>query len=216
MLNEIARWMAERKIDRRTADRKKIQFSVGWMRGSETVPGIGTEISLNGLAFATKTSPPTASFNVLIDVSGRRFKARLQTVRTESIAREGTPWTMFACTFEGIASDDYDAVVRFIRDLPEPENKAQGEIAAAAANGDDAYRMLPMDVQTRIVAALTEVGRLAPEADSRNPLLRMKLVSSRNGQHRFAVHSRVSVGDEICQYDSAFTVDDSGNVTLNH
>jgi hypothetical protein len=214
MLNEIVRWMSDRKTDRRTADRKKVQFSVAWIRGEEMIPGIGTEISLNGMAFATKIAPPTPAFNVLFDVSGRRYKARLSTVRSEPVVREGANWTVLACTFEGIAADDYDAIVRFIRDLPEPENKAQTDMAAIAAGGDDAYRLLPMGVQKRIVDILMQTGRLAPDSDPRNPLLRMKYLGSKAGRHRFAVHSRVSVADEIQQYDSAFTVEETGIVSL--
>ncbi|MFN2461160.1 MAG: hypothetical protein ABR591_10795, partial [Candidatus Velthaea sp.] len=67
MLNEIVRWMSERKTDRRTADRKKAQFPIAWLRGDEHVAGVGTEISINGLMFATKTPPPAGSFNVLLD-----------------------------------------------------------------------------------------------------------------------------------------------------
>lgn len=215
MLNEIVRWMSDRKTDRRTADRKKVQFSIAWIRGEEMVPGVGTEISLNGLAFATKVAPTTPSFNVIFDLASRRFKARLTTVRSENLQREGATWTMLACTFEGIAADDYDAVVRYIRDLPEPENKAQADMTAAAASGDDAYRLLPMGVQRRIVEMLVQGGRLAPDSDPRNPLLRMKYLGSKAGRHRFAVHSRVSVADEIQQYDSSFTVDETGNVYLD-
>jgi hypothetical protein len=214
MLNEIVRWMSERKNDRRTADRKKVQFAVNWQRGNESVAGVGTEISLNGLAFATKTAPPTPSFNVAIDLGGRRFRARLSTVRTESTVRDGATWTILACTFEGIAADDYDAIVRFIRDMPEPESKAQNEIAAAAASGDDAYRLLPLTVQARIVELLQQAGRLAPESDSKNPLLRMKYLGSKSGKHRFAIHSRVTIADEIRQYDSIFVVDETGAITV--
>ncbi|MFN2461161.1 MAG: hypothetical protein ABR591_10800, partial [Candidatus Velthaea sp.] len=137
------------------------------------------------------------------------------TARTETAAREGVTWTLLACTFEGIAADDYDAIVRFIRDMPEPENKAQSEMAAAAMSGDDAYRLLPMSVQKHVVETLVKHGRLAAGADARNPLLRMKYLGSKNGRHRFAVHSRVTSGDEIHQFDSAFTVDDAGIVTLD-
>src|SRR5471032_3356558 len=185
MLNEIVRWMSDRKTDRRTADRKKVQFSVAWVRGEEMIAGIGTEISLNGMAFATKTAPPTPSFNVLFDVSGRRYKARLTTVRSEAVMREGANWTVLACTFEGIAADDY------------------------------AYRLLPMGVQKRIGDILMQNKRLAPESDPRNPLLRMKYLGSKAGKHRFAVHSRVAVADEMQQYDSAFTVDETGITTLD-
>ncbi|GAC1534146.1 MAG: hypothetical protein NVS2B17_02770 [Candidatus Velthaea sp.] len=214
MLNEFARWISERTSDRRTANRKKTTFGVGWMRGEDAVPGIGMEISLNGMLFATQRAPDVPSFNVILDLAGRRIKARLAAVRTESIIRAGTAWTMLACTFEGIAADDYDAIVRFIRDLPEPENKAQNEIAAATRS-DDAYRLLPMPVQERIVRILTEKRRLAPDSDPRNPLLRMKYLGSKAGAHRFAVHSRIAIGDEIQQYDSAFTVTEDGAVTLD-
>jgi len=212
MLNEIVRWMSDRKTDRRTADRKKVQFALGWMRGEETVSGVGTEISLNGLLFATKSAPKTPSFNIVMTVAGRRMKARLSTVRTETATREGTVWTMLACTFEGIAADDYDAIVRFIRDEPDPD--AGQKDTHPTYGADDAYRMLPMPVQEQIVRVLIDVKRLAPNTDPRNPLLRMKYQNSKNGKHRFAVHSRISVSDEIYSYDSIFVVDDHGIVVL--
>lgn len=214
MLNEIVRWVSERKNDRRTADRKKAQFAMAWYRGDEAVAGVGTEISINGLAFATKVTPPEASFNVVADIGARRIKARLKTVRKETAPRDGTSWTVVACTYEGIAADDYDAIVRFVRELPEPENKATAELAAATAAGDDAYRLLPMTMQRIIVELLVEAGRIAPGSDHRTPLLRMKYLGSRARNHRFAVHSRNMIGDEIQAFDSVFAVDDAGAVTL--
>ncbi len=216
MLNELFRWMADKKTDRRASDRKRVQFPIGLIRGDEIVSGVGTEISLNGLFFATKTKPPTPSFNVVMDVAGKRIRARLSTVRTESAMRENQQWHLVAATFEGIAADDYDAIVRFVKDLPEPENKAQSEIAKAAAEGDNAYRLLPMPVQKRIVDLLVGAGKLAPGSDPRNPLLRMSYLGSKNGKHRFAVHSRKSVADEIRAFDSTFVVDDEGVVTLEN
>jgi len=214
MLNELFRWMSDKKTDRRASDRKRVQFPVGQIRGDEIVSGIGTEISLNGLFFATKSKPPTPSFNVVMDVAGKRIRCRLATVRTESAMRDNQQWHLVAATFEGIAADDYDAIVRFIKDIPEPENKAQSEIAKAAAEGDNAYRLLPMPVQRRIVDLLVGAGRLATGSDPRNPLLRMSYLGSKNGKHRFAVHSRKTVADEIRAFDSTFTVDDEGVVVL--
>jgi len=215
MLNELFRWMSDKKTDRRASDRKRVQFPIGVVRGDEIVSGVGTEISLNGLFFATKIKPP-ASFNVVMDVAGKRIRCRLTTVRTESAMRDNQQWHMVAATFEGIAADDYDAIVRFVKDIPEPENKAQSEIAKAAAEGDNAYRLLPMPVQKRIVDLLIGSGRLAPGSDPRNPLLRMSYLGSKNGKHRFAVHSRKTVADEIRAFDSAFIVDDEGVVTLEN
>jgi len=215
MLNELFRWMADKK-DRRTTDRKRVQFPIGLVRGDEIVSGVGTEISLNGLLFATKSKPPTPSFNVVMDVAGKRIRARLATVRVESAVRENQEWHFVAATFEGIAADDYDAIVRFVKEMPEPENKAQSEIAKAVAEGDNAYRLLPMPVQKKIVDLLISSGRLAPGSDPKNPLLRMNYLGSRNAKHRFAVHSRKSVADEIRAYDSIFVVDDEGVVTLEN
>jgi hypothetical protein len=216
MLNELFRWMSDKKTDRRATERKRVQFPIGMIRGDEIVSGVGTEISLNGLFFATKTKPPTPSFNVVMDVAGKRIRARLATVRTESAMRENQEWHLVAATFEGIAADDYDAIVRFVKEMPEPENKAQSEIAKAAAEGDNAYRLLPMPVQKKIVDQLISGGRLAPGSDPRNPLLRMNYLGSKNGKHRFAVHSRKTVADEIRAYDSLFIVDDDGGVLLEN
>jgi len=215
MLNELFRWMADKK-DRRATDRKRVQFPIGLIRGDEILSGVGTEISLNGLFFASKSKPTTTSFNVMMDVAGKRIRARLATVRTESVVRENQEWHLVAATYEGIAADDYDAIVRFVKELPEPENKAQGEIAKAAAEGDNAYRLLPMPVQKKIVDLLVAGGKLAPGSDPRNPLLRMNYLGSRNGKHRFAVHSRKTVVDEIRAYDSLFVVDEEGAVTLEN
>jgi hypothetical protein len=208
--------MADKKTDRRATDRRRVQFPIGLIRGDEVVSGVGTEISLNGLFFATKTKPPAPSFNVVMDVAGRRIKARLSTVRMETVMRESQQWHMIATTFEGIAADDYDAIVRYVKELPEPENKAQNEIAKAAAEGDNAYRLLPMPVQKKIVDLLIGAGRLAPGSDPRNPLLRMNYLGSKNGKHRFAVHSRKTVADEIRAFDSLFVVDDDGGVVLEN
>ncbi len=216
MLNELFRWMSDKKTDRRDTERKRVQFPIGMIRGDEIVSGVGTEISLNGLLFATKKKPPSPSFNVVMDVAGKRIKARLSTVRTETAKRTDVEWHMIAANFEGISADDYDAIVRFVKALPEPENKAQSEIAAAAAEGDNAYRLLPMPVQKRIVDALIGAGRIAAGSDPRNPLLRMNYLGSKNGKHRFQVHSRKPFNDEIRGYDSFFTVDDDGGVILEN
>jgi hypothetical protein len=44
----------------------------------------------------------------------------------------------------------------------------------------------------------------------------MSYLGSKNGKHRFAVHSRKTVVDEIRAYDSLFVVDDDGGVTLEN
>ncbi|MBV8749044.1 MAG: hypothetical protein JO103_04965 [Candidatus Eremiobacteraeota bacterium] len=215
MLNELMKRLAARN-ERRADERVRRRFPVAWVRGNELVAALGLEISEKGILFAAKEAPPGAQVDVVMELGQRRVRARLLIVRRDPIQREGVAWTLIAGTYQGIAADDWDAVVRFCRDRPEPENKAAAELAAAHSD-DDAYRLLPLKVQERLVAALVAAGRLAPGSDAKSPLLRLSYggTSSRTGQHRLSVHSRRNVDGEVLHFESTLSVDDAGNVTLD-
>jgi len=189
---------------------------MAWLRGSELVAAAGLEISERGLLFATRVAPPGANVDVALDIEGRRIRARMTIVRRGPIARDGVEWTLVAAEFQGIAADDWDAIVRFSRAQPAPENRAAGELAALAATDDDAYRLLPLKVQQRVVEVLSRAGRLAPWDQAKSPLLRMTyLGQARTGAHRLSVHSRLRAQGEVLFFDSVLTVDDAGNVVLD-
>ena len=215
MFNELLKRLGSRKSDRRGADRVRRRYPIGWIKDGTLVPGLGLEISEKGILFATKESPPGAHVEVALDLHGRRVRARLKIVRKGPMMRDGVEWTVIACIFEGIAADDWDLIVRFCKNLDDPGNKAAQELSALSGD-DDAYRLLPLRVQERVVAILVKAGRLAPGSDAKNPLLRMSYEgSARTGEHRLAVHSRRLVDGELLQFDSVLIVDDSGNVTLD-
>jgi hypothetical protein len=131
------------------------------------------------------------------------------------MTRDGIEWVVLACVFEGIAADDWDAIVRFCKNLEDPGNKAAHELNALASTDDDAYRLLPLRVQQRVVTVLIEAGRLAPGSDAKNPLLRMSYDGhTKAGTHRLAVHSRRLLDGELLQFDSVLIVDDEGRVHL--
>jgi len=129
--------------------------------GTELVAAAGLEIGETGLLFATRTPPPGSKVDVVVDIETRRIRVRLTITRSGPIERDGVAWTLVAATYEGIAADDWDAIVRFCRDQAAPENRAAGELAALAASDDDAYRLLPLKVQQRVVEVLWQAGRLA-------------------------------------------------------
>jgi len=215
VFNELLKRLGSRKSERRSEDRVRRRFPVGWIKNGALIAGVGLEISEKGLLFATKESPPGANVEVALDLNGRRVRARLKIVRKGTMTRDGVEWAVIACIFEGIAADDWDLIVRFCQNLDDPTNKAVQELSALAGSDDDAYRILPLRVQQRVVAVLQQAGRLAPGSDAKNPLLRMSYDrSTRAGEHRLAVHSRRVVDGELLQFDSVVTVDDSGNVTL--
>jgi hypothetical protein len=214
LFNELLKRLGSRKSERRSADRVRRRFPIGWIRDGALVPGLGLEISEKGLLFASKEGPSGANVEVALDLHGRRVRARLKIVRKGAMTRDGVEWAVIACVFEGIAADDWDAIVRFCKNLEAPSNKAAQELSALSGD-DDAYRLLPLRLQQRVVTMLVKAGRLAPESDPKNPLLRMSYDgSTRAGEHRLAVHSRRLVDGELLQFDSVLIVDDSGSVQL--
>jgi hypothetical protein len=214
MLNELFKRLSG-KGERRAADRQRRRYPIAWVRDGQLVPALGLEISEKGLLFATRDTPPGRSVDVAIDLNGLRVRARLKVARQGTMARDGVNWAIIAGVFEGIAADDWDAVVRFCKNFNEPTNKAAEELTAMAGVDDDAYRLLPLKVQERIVAALVDAGRLAPNSRAENPLLRMSYAGKTAvGNLRLAVHSRRHADEELLAFDSIVTVDDDGNIHL--
>ena len=215
MLNELVKRLSASGKDRREAERHRKKYAIAWLRGSTLVPALGLEISVKGLLFATKEAPGGKHIDVAMDLGGKRVKARVNIVRAGPMVRDGVNWTVIAGVYEGIAADDWDAIVRFCDDREDPGNKAADELAAIHHAPDDAYRLLPLQVQERVVAVLVGAGRLAADSNARNPLLRMQYTGkSKMGSHRLSVHSRRADADEILFFDSFVTIDDAGNVAL--
>ncbi len=216
MLNELVKRLGATKADRRTANRVRKRYQMAWIKDGTPVAATGLEISEKGLLFASRESPVGSELDVALELRGRNVRARLKVVRHGTVARDGVEWAMIAAVFAGIAADDWDAVVRFCGNRPDPKNKATAEIAAKSGEDDDAYRLLPLRVQERVVALLVEAGRLAPGSGAKNPLLRLSYSGTTPaGAHRLAVHSRRMSDDDVLQFDSMLTVDDDGKVTLD-
>lgn len=215
MLNELVKRLSATGKERRAAERFRKKYQMAWLRGGTLVPALGLEISEKGLLFAAKEVPEGPHVDVALDLAGKRVRARVSLARKGTMMRDGAEWGVVAAIFEGIAADDWDAVVRFCKDAEEPENKAAGELAALGSTPDDAYRLLPLRVQERIVQSLIAARRLAPESDAKNPLLRMQYVGRSRGSHRLSVHSRWNHDGEMLMFDSFVTIDDDGNVVVD-
>lgn len=215
MLNELVKRLGGSRPDRRGASRVRKRYEMAWEREGTLVPAVGLEISEKGLLFACRELPRENRVDVALEVNGKRIRARVKIARHGPIEREGVHWELVAAVYEGIAADDWDEIVRFCRNRPAPGNRAAEELAEKAAADDDAYRLLPLRVQQRIVAELVRAGRLAPESDAKNPLLRMSYTGApRSGTLRLAVTSRYVLADEVRQFESIVSVDDAGNVQL--
>ena len=216
MLNELVKRLGGGKGDRRGADRVRKRFPIAWFKDGALVSALGLEISEKGILFASREAPASDHVDVAVDLGPRRVRARLKIARQGTMSRDGADWAMIAGVFEAIAADDWDAVVRFCKNRADPKNKAAEELAAMGGQDDDAYRLLPLSVQKRVVTELVRAGRLVPGSDPKNPLLRMSYEGKTPaGTHRLAVHSRRLEDGEVLQFDSTLTVDDAGNVHLD-
>ncbi len=215
MFNELTKLFSTKQKERRHSPRKKVRFNLQWVKGpAEYVPGKVTEMSLNGLLFATKIPPADKQFDVILDIGTRKIRLRLNAVRSGTIPSGGEMWSVFGCSFSGVAADDYDAIARVLKNQGELTNKAAQELAGMDKT-DDAYRMLPMKVQQRCLDALVRLGRLEMPQPNQQPLLRMSHLGSSNGVQRVAVHSRIPGGVDGPQaYDSVLAIDEAGVVKV--
>ncbi len=215
MFNELTKLLNSKPKERRASPRKKVRFNLQWIKSpAEYIPGRVTEMSLTGLMFATKIPPTDKQFDVIVDIGTRKVRLRLKAVRSGQIPSGGETWSVFGCSYSGVAADDYDAIARVLNGQPELTNKAAQELAGMDKN-DDAYRLLPMKVQQRVLDALVRSGRLNMPQPNQQPLLRMQSLGSQGGKHRVAVHSRIPGGADGPQaFDSVLIIDEAGLVKL--
>ena len=217
MFNELTKLFNAKQKERRHSPRKKVRFNLQWVKGpAEYVPGKVTEMSLNGLLFATKVPPPDKQFDVILDIGTRKVRLRLNAVRSGQVPSGGEMWSVFGCSFSGVAADDYDAIARVLNNQGELTNKAAQELAGMDKT-DDAYRMLPMKVQQRVLETLVRMGRLDMPGANQQPLLRMSHLGTQNGKQRLAVHSRIPGGVDGPQaFDSVLLIDETGAIKVEN
>jgi len=216
LFNELAKMFSGQRKERRHSPRKKGRFNLVWLSGLDQIPAVGMEMSLNGCLIATKQAPKDKAFNVILDIERRKIELRLNVARSGTILRDGTQWSVLGCTFSGVAADDYDALVRYLKGMEDVENRAQKDLALARGGGDDAYRMLPLAVQQRVLGALAGAGRLELPPEGQAPLLRMEdLGPAPDGSgRRLAVHSRIIRKDGPQLFDSVLVIQPGGAVKI--
>ena len=83
---------------------------------------------------------------------------------------------------------------------------------------DDAYRLLPLAFQKKIVSMLVDARKLEEPKPGQRPLLKLFYggLVKRAGQkpaHRFNVHSRVMKGTELVAYDTRLLIGEEGEIT---
>ncbi len=221
MFADVIDWFLGRGSDRRQYKRRAGAFHLWYQpptQGSELRPGIGLELSPNGLMFMMPEQLPSTEYNLILRLHDTKMPVRVRTARTDMVQHQGKPWTRYMGEFVGIAADNWDRLVRYVNNEEETPDRRKMQNQAMAKQ-DDAYRLLPLAIQQKIIAKLVDQNKLEAPPPGQTPLVKIFYggLVSRPGQpavHRVNVHSRIQLKDELMAYDTRFLVGEDGEVKL--
>jgi PilZ domain-containing protein len=216
MLPELLAWFTGKEQNRRKFPRKRKPYRAAYtLDGKSTRAAIGLDISGGGLCILTQEPVRREEFEVRIELDARSVRVRARIVWHDNVQHQGRKVWRYGMRFVGIPADDWDAIMRYTTDRPVAEtNKAQEELSSVRMTPDDTARLLPRELQTRLLQLLVERGRLAPLSDRVTPLVQYfysgivrhddRLV------HRLVIQSKV-VGPERDElFETRFVFDESG------
>jgi hypothetical protein len=223
MFGDVVEWFLGRAGDRRQYKRRAASFHLWYQpnpeRTENLAPGIGTEISPNGLMFIIPEPIPGEEYQLIVRLNEARFAVRVKTVRRDTVEHRGKTWQRYMGEFTGISADNWDRLVRYVNDEPEVDDRRKMQNQEMNKQSDDAYRLLPLTVQKKIVDMLIARGKLEAPHEGQSPLLKLFYggLVKRPGEkaaHRFHVHSRIHRNGETMAYDTRFLVTEEGEVIV--
>lgn len=203
----------QRWFDNGAAGARNGKFQAYAISDGRKIPVLGTTVSREGVAFISPRPLAETELQLTFVLRERSIASRVHVDRGDAMQAPERVVHRYFCTFTGIAADDWDAVVRYVENKPEPAKHA------AAKKADDEFRALPGIVQSAIVDQLVRAKRLNAPAPGTVPLIRMVAGGVRDtGQGRtlqdVLIHSRVKLGDDMCSYDTRFRVFSAKRVEL--
>jgi PilZ domain len=216
MLPELLAWFTGKEQNRRKFPRKRKPYRAAYsVDGKSTRAAIGLDLSGGGLCILTQEPVGRDEFEVRIQLDERSLKVRARTVWHDNVQHQGRKVWRYGMRFTGIPADDWDAIMRYTTDRPVAEsNKAQEELTAVRMSPDDTARLLPRELQTRLLTMLVERRRLAPLAERVTPLVQYFYsgIVRHNDKlmHRLVIQSKV-VGPERDElFETRFVFDEAG------
>jgi hypothetical protein len=216
MLPELLAWFTGKEQNRRKFPRKRKPYRAAYsLDGKSTRAAIGLDISGGGLCILTQEPVRREEFEVRVELETRSVRVRAKIVWHDNVQHQGRKVWRYGMRFVGIPADDWDAIMRYTTDRPVAEtNKAQEELSSVRMTPDDTARLLPRELQTRLLQMLVERKRLAPLTERVTPLVQYfysgivrhddRLV------HRLVIQSKL-VGPERDElFETRFVFDESG------
>jgi len=217
MLDELLGWFTGKEPNRRKYPRKRKPYraTVSVDSGATQRPAIGLDISGGGLCLLTQEPTGLEEFEVRATIDTRVLRVRAKSVWQDTVTHQGKSVWRYGMRFTGISADDWDSIIRYTTDKPVQEvNKAQEELVSVRMTPDDANRLLPVQLQRRLLAMLVERRRLAPLQENVTPLVQYfysGVVRYNNElMHRLTIQSKVVGSEGAEMYETRFVFDDQG------
>jgi hypothetical protein len=216
MLPELLAWFTGKEQNRRKFPRKRKPYRAAYsLDGTATRAAIGLDISGGGLCILTQEPAGKDEFEVRVQLEDRNLRVRAKVVWHDNVQHQGRKVWRYGMRFTGIPADDWDAIIRYTTDRPvEDSNKAQEELSTVRMTPDDTARLLPKELQNRLLSMLVERRRLAPLDERVTPLVQYfysgvvrhdeKLV------HRLVIQSKVVGPERDEMFETRFVFDESG------
>ena len=216
MLPELLAWFTGKEQNRRKFPRKRKPYRASYsLDGKTTRAAIGLDIGGGGLCILTQEPIGREEFEVRVVLDERNVRMRAKVVWHDNVQHQGRTVWRYGMRFTGIPADDWDAIIRYTTDRPVAEaNKAQEELASVRMTPDDTARLLPKELQTRLLQMLVERRRLAPLDERVTPLVQYFYsgIVRHNERlvHRLVIQSKV-VGPEHDElFETRFVFDENG------
>jgi hypothetical protein len=174
---------------------------------------LGTTVAREGIAFVSTVEVHGREIPLTFTIRRRSIPSRVKIVKAERMQAPKRVVHRYFCSFTAIAADDWDAVVRYVENMPEPRAVPLPVLV------DDECRSLTSAVQEKIVDHLVRLKRLAKPASGVAPLIRLQagpvqeLEDGRSARD-VRIHSRVLADDRFRSYDTRFRVYSDESVEL--
>jgi hypothetical protein len=189
--------------DKRRHTRREKAFSADWTSAPEKPPVavIGIDVSASGVGILSRDEIAFDEFILRIKLDQRVIPTRVKKARSLPGTLQGARAFRYGVEFVSIGADDWDAVVRWSKggEAAESGNKAQADLEMVRMSADDADRLMPVALQTRLLSGLVRRGRLAALQPNAQPLVQYFYGGTvRRGaamMHRLAIVSRLAKND---------------------
>jgi hypothetical protein len=209
-----------RNKDKRRHSRREKAFSADWTSAPEVAPTpvIGLDVSASGAGILSREPIAPDEFILRLKLDERVIPTRVKRARTLPGMLQGAKAFRYGVEFVSISADDWDAVVRWSKGgaAAETGNKVKSDLEMVRMTADDADRLMPVALQTRLLNGLVRRGRLTPLVPNQQPLVQYFYGGTvkRNNMlmHRLAIVSRVPDVNQgpAAEFRTMFYFDDNG------